>query len=324
MKAVRFHKTGTPDVLQVDELPKPEAKAGEVLIRVEAIGVNFADTIRRRGEYYPVPTVLPCITSAEAAGTVEAVGPGVDRSLVGSRVFGFAEGAGAEFSIAPAQAVFPVPKDLDPVTGVALFVQGLTAALMLKISGPLRPGQSVFVEGAAGGVGSLAVQLARIYGAGTIIGGASTPEKRKLVLELGADHAIEYRRPGWTDKVRELTGGRGVDLALNSSGDEIFNESLDALARGGKVIVFGSASGTPPRLNVERMFVKGLSVTAFLLPPFLADRDLIVGTLEELAGYVRDGRLNVQIGGQYPLARTADAHRYMESGHSTGKLVLIP
>jgi NADPH:quinone reductase len=324
VRAVRFHEFGPPEVLRVEELPEPAAGPDEVLVRVEAAGVNFADTVRRRGEFYPAPTVLPCTTGGEIVGTVEAVGEGGNQALVGTRVVARCEGACAELVATQAQAVFPFPDGMDPVDGVALFVQGLTAALILREAAPLRGGETVFVEGAAGGVGSLAVQLAKLGGAGLVIGGARGEEKQALARGFGADHAVDYRGPGWTERVRELTGGRGVDLYLNMAGAEIFDQCLDTLAWRGRVVVFGSASGTPPRLEVARLFAKCQSVTAFLLFGYLADRELITGTLDDLADLARSGELTVHVGGRFSFEQVADAHRELESGRSVGKLVVLP
>lgn len=324
MKAVRYHETGTPDVLRLEELPTPSPGPGEVLIRVEAAGVNFSDASRRRGEFYPLPTPLPRTTGGETVGIVEALGEGADKQLLGRRVFGLGDGGCAEFLAVPAARTYPVPEGLDPVQAVALFIQGLTAAGLLRWSAQIKTGDTLFFEGAAGGVGTLAIQLARLYGAGSIIGGASGEKKHALVRRLGADHAIEYRAPGWSAKVNELTNGRGVDFVFDKSGASGFEEALQCLAPCGRVVVFGTASGAPPRLEVERMFVKSQGVIAFLLATFFPDRARINATLEEFAGFIRADKLEVQIGGTFPLARTADAHRLLESGESTGKLVVVP
>lgn len=324
MKAVRFWNHGGPEVLQLEDLPKPDPRPGEVLIRIEAAGVNYADTVRRRGMYYPLPTHLPHIAGAEVAGIVEAVGEGVDSSLVGKRVLGAPDGgAYAEYIALPATYTFPLPDGVDPVQGVALFIQGLTAAFVLKESGGLRRGQSVFVEGAAGGVGWLAIQLAQLYGAGTVIGGAGSAERCSAVEVLGADATVDYSHPGWGAQVRAATGARGVDIALEMAGGAIMDECLDCLAPGGRMVIYGNASGVSVPIAPDRLMAGGLTVTAFFLGAFLPRRERVLETLEELGAFVRDGGLKIQVGGVYQLSQAAEAHRALESRQTIGKLVIV-
>jgi len=324
MKVARFHQTGVPEVIQIEDLARPTPGPGQVLVKVEAAGLNFADTIRRAGKFYPMPTPLPHITGSEACGVVEAVGEGVDADWVGARVIVGADGAFAEYIAVPTEAIFRAPEGIDPTQAVALFVQGLTAALLIKVAARMQPGESVFVEGAAGGVGSLLVQLAKLYGAGTVVAGASSEDKQQLALSLGADAAVNYRAPGWAQQVLDVTGGRGVDYQFNMSGQKAFDEGLKSLAFRGRMVVFGGAEGGPPTVNVGQLFGKAQGVQAFVLGFFLRDRPLIERTLEELAGYVRDGKLRLTIGGTYRLDQAAEAHRVLESGGSMGKLVIVP
>jgi len=326
MKAIRFHRTGGPEVLQMEDLPKPRAGAGEVLVRIEAAGVNYADTVRRRGIYYPRPTPLPHIAGAEFVGMVEATGPDVDAGLVGTRVIGAGDGGGyAEYIAVPAPAVFPFPRGIEPAQGTALYIQGLTAALILKKSVGLKEGDSVFVEAAAGGVGSLAVQLAKLYGAGLVIGGASTEDKRAMARRLGADAAVDYTQKGWSKKLREITGGRGVDIVMEMTAGATFAECFDCLAPLGRVVIFGSASGEsfapiPP----GQLFRGSFGVSGFYLGTLLPMRDLITDTLAELRDFVLSGRLKIEMGGIYPLEQAREAHQALESRKTTGKLVLLP
>jgi NADPH2:quinone reductase len=322
MRAIRFYETGTPDVLRLENLPIPTPQPAQVRIKVETMGVNFADTIRRRGEYYPAPLVLPAIPGMEVVGIVDAVGPGGDQSLIGQRVFARVNGGAAEYVVTATAAIYPCPAGLDPVQAVALFVQGLTAAMILKRSADIKPGQSVFIEAAGGGVGTLAVQLAKIYGAGTVIGGASTATKRAAALALGADHAIDHRKPSYSAVIRELTGGKGVDIVLNSSGDHYFNEGLKALALFGTIVVYGSASGPVAPVQIERLFGGSQRVAAFFLMSGMAEPDLVTQTLAELASLVQSGRLKLQIAATYPLEELAAAHQLMEDGTAVGKIVI--
>jgi len=213
MQAVRFHRNGGPEVLVLEEVQTPIPARGEVLVRVEAAAVNYADTVRRWGDHYPLPTPLPFVAGGEVVGVVEAVGEGVSSDLLGRRVFGAPGGGGyAEYCTVPPGRTFDFPDQLDPVQGIALCIQGLSAALILKKAGRFEAGDTVLVEGAAGGVGSLAVQLARLYGARMVIGAASSPAKRERVMALGADAAVDYSRPSWSEEVLTLTHGRGVDV----------------------------------------------------------------------------------------------------------------
>jgi NADPH2:quinone reductase len=297
--------------------------AGEVLIRVEAAGVNYADTVRRWGDRYPLPTPLPFIAGAEVVGVIEATGAGVPPELAGRRVLAAPPCGGyAEFVVAPWQSAFALPVGLHPHQGLALFIQGLSAALILRQAARLAVGESVLVEGAAGGVGSLGVQLARLYGAGTVIGAASAAAKRAQGRALGADHVIDYTSSGWAQQVRELTGGRGVDVVMEMTGGDVFAEAMQCLASGGRVVVYGIASRKPYQVPSERLISSSQSVLGFFLGRYLGQRELIQSTLAELTEFVVNGRLKVEIGAVFPLAKAAEAHRLLESRHSGGKLVL--
>jgi NADPH2:quinone reductase len=325
MQAVRFHSNGGPEVLQVDDVPVPSPKEGEVLVRVEAAGVNYADTVRRWGDHYPLPTPLPFIAGGEIVGVVEEVGPDVDTRLVGCRVFGAPPAGGyAEYCVVPIASVFNFPEGLDPVHGVALFIQGLSAALILRESGRFLPGDNVFVEGAAGGVGSLAVQLAKLYGAMTVIGAASSQAKRDHVLSLGADAAIDYTRPGWSKTVLDCTQEHGVDIVMEMTGGEVFCEAMNCLAPGGRVVVYGIASRNPFLVPTERLISRAYCVVGFYLGHFFSDRKLIEAALAEMADFVRAGCLKVELGGVFGLADAAEAHRQLEGRQTAGKLVLVP
>lgn len=297
----------------------------DVLIRVEAAGINFADTVRRRGLHYPVPTPLPFIPGGEVVGIIEAIGVDVDDRQVGERVFGNpGAGGSAEYVAVPRRNVFAFPDELDPVTGIALLIQGLTAALTLRESARMQPVESVFVQAAAGGVGSLAVQLARLDGAGMVIAGASSPEKRAFATDLGANVVVDYTVPGWAADIRDATGGRGVDVILEMSGGAVFLESLECLAPFGRSIIYGNASGRPEPIPPQRLLSKNQSLVGFYLGGFLGRRALIESTLGDLARHVAAGRLMVQSGGTFALEQVAEAHRQLEARVATGKLVLRP
>ena len=275
--------------------------------------------------HYPIPTPLPAIAGAEVVGTVVAIGAGADPGWVGQRVLGAPPlGGYAEYVCVPQGHTFRLPAGLHPHQGLALFVQGLTAALILKRAGRLAPGEAVFVEGASGGVGSLGVQLARLYGARTVIGAASSPEKRARVLSLGADAAVDYGVAGWSSEVLRLTGNRGVDVVMEMTGGEVFREAMQCLAPGGRVVVYGIASRKPFQVPTEKLIARGQVVAGFYLGQYLHERALIEQTLEEFAGFVAAGRLTVEVGAALPLAEAAEAHRLLESRQSSAKIVLVP
>ena len=325
MKAVRFHRHGGPEVLQLEELPVPVPAPGEVLIQIEAAGVNYADTVRRWGDHYPLPTPLPSICGGEVAGAVAAAGAGVDSAWVGKRVLAAPPSGGyAQFVAVPASSVFEMPAGLTAQQGLALFVQGLSAALILKTAGRLAAGEHVLIEGASGGVGSIAVQLAHLYGAGMVIGAAGSAAKRAQVRTLGANHAIDYSKPGWASEVMQLTAGRGIDVLMEMTGGEVFAEAMQCLAPGGRAVVYGVASRQPYQVPSERLIAKGQSIVGFYLGRFLQQHALIETTLAQLGGFVAGGRLVVEIGGVFPLAGAAEAHRLLESRTTSGKLILVP
>jgi NADPH2:quinone reductase len=326
MLAVRFYQHGGPEVLQCEEVPTPRPGAREVLIRVEAAGVNYADTVRRNGDYYPVPTVFPAILGGEIAGSIEALGQGIDHLQIGAHVFALIDQGGyAQYAVAPTNSIIPVPKGLDPVQGIALIVQGLTAALVLKETAGLRAGESILIQGAAGGVGLLSVQLAKIYGAGLIIAAAGSPEKREFALGLGADLAVDYKQPDWPQQVLKATDGHGVDIVQEMTGGHVFQQSLDCLAKFGRLVVYGFASREPVNLDPARLLPFNHTVKGFYLGGFLNDKqELVNATLAELAGFVASGRLKLHMGGAFPLINAAEAHRLLESRQTKGKLVILP
>jgi NADPH2:quinone reductase len=326
MLAVRFYQHGGPEVLKCEEVPTPHPAADEVLIRIEAAGVNYADTVRRNGDYYPVPTVLPAILGGEIAGSIEALGEGVEHLEVGAKVFALIDVGGyAQYAVAPTSSIIPVPEGLDPVQGVALIVQGLTASLVLRETAGLQAGESILIQGAAGGVGLLSVQLAKIYGAGLVIAAAGSPEKREFALSLGADCAVDYTQPDWPQQVLKATDGHGVDIVQEMTGGHVFQQSLDCLAKFGRLIVYGFASREPVNLDPGRLLPFNHSVKGFYLGGFLHDiRELVDATLAELVGFVDSGRLKMYLGGVFPLTDAAEAHRLLESRQTRGKLVILP
>ena len=325
MKAVRFHRTGDPGVLVLEDVPIPTPRSGEVLIRVEAAGINYADAMRRNGDPYAEPSPTPYVPGIEVAGTVEAHGPGVEAPAVGTSVFASPERGGyAQYVAVPTARVMPLPLGLSPVQATTLVVQGLTAALVLRQAGRLTPGETVAVEAAAGGVGSFAVQLAKLFGAKQVIGLASDGAKCAKARQLGADEAIEYTDPTWARTVRRLTSGRGADLLLEMTGGVTLSRALQALAPFGRMVVYGQASRQAVHIDAQRLVVPNHSITGFYLGAYIDRQHLIQSTLEELIGYVLDERLELQVGAVLPLARASEAHRLLEGRKTTGKVVLQP
>jgi len=325
MRAVQVPAFGDADVLECVDLPAPIAAEGEVLIRVTSAGVNFTDTrLRRMGMQTTVDgggapkriqaAELPVVPGGEVVGIEE---PGGRRvvALCGS-------GGYAEQATAPASRIFDVPDGVDDGTALALFVQGLTAWHLLHSAVRLRRGESVVVHSAAGGVGSLAVQLARQMGAGRIIATASTVEKRRLALELGAAAAIDGTADGLTARLLEANDGRPVDAVLDMAGGAVFDASFAALAPLGRLAAYGTSSGGPGTVETVRLMAGSRSVVGFWLLDYLCDRAGTEAALGELIAMAVRGDLRTIIGATYPLAQAADAHRALESRATSGKLVL--
>lgn len=325
MKAVRFHATGGPEVLVYEDVPDPVPADGEVLIRIEAAGMNFADVMRRRGDPYPEPSPAPFVLGAEVAGTVAAVGAGVTSLEVGTPVLA-TPGAGgyAQYICVPAARVMTLPPGFEAVQAAALIGHGLTAALALRQAARLAQGESVLVESAAGGVGSFAVQLAKLYGAGKVIAAASTPEKRGVAERLGADASVDYTAPNWANRVRELTDGRGVDVVLEMAGGETVAQALDAMAPFGRMVYLGQSSGKTALIDPWQLTVPNRTVTGFYIGAYLAFPELIQSTVGEIIGFIMAGKLSIQVGAVLPLSQAAEAHRLLEGRKTTGKVVLRP
>lgn len=334
MKAVQFYQFGSPSVLTYETVDKPQPGPGEILIRLESVSVNFSDVARRANLPYPFPTPLPFRPGSEAAGIVEALGEGVDGPPVGTPVFALI-GAGAngyaQYAVTYASQVIPLPPMLDFDTAAALAVAGITALMVLRQMARLNTGETVLVQGAAGGVGSYAVQLAKILGAGKVIGAASAPAKFDTIRQLGADDVVDYSEPDWVEQVLDLTDGRGVDVILEMRGGSSFAEGLRCLAPFGRIIVYGNASGDPLIFDAEsimRFFYNpslNQSIHVFNLGLWFGLRaDAAADALRELIGLVASGQVRVPVDHVLPLARAEEAHRLMESRQSTGKIILKP
>jgi NADPH:quinone reductase len=315
MRAIQMTEFGGPEVLKLAELPAPDPGPGEVLIRVSRCGVNFADTHTRTNSYVQKAT-LPLIPGGEVAGIREDTGERV-VALVGS-------GGYAEYATAPGQLVFPIPDELDDGTALAMIVQGLTAWHLYRTSGRVAEGESVVVHGAAGGVGSLAVQLGHPLGAGRVIATASSEEKRAVALELGADVSIDPAPEGLTERLLEANGGQPVDVVFEMSGGEVFDASYRALAHFGRIVTYGIATNQPNEVSTGSLLRHSRSVVGFYLFHCLSRPGMFAEALAELFARAASGELKVIVGNTYPLEQAAQAQIDLRERRTTGKLLLDP
>jgi NADPH2:quinone reductase len=315
MRAIQMSEYGGPEVLELVELPVPEPGAGELLIRVNRAGLNFADTHRRTNTYLAKDS-LPLVPGAEVAGVREDTGERV-VALTG-------DGGYAEYATAPAALTFPIPDGVDDATALALVLQGLTAWNLYRTCGRVAPGESVVVHSAAGGVGSLAVQLGHPMGAGRVIATASTQDKRDLALELGADVAIDGAAEGLTERLVEANGGAPVDVVFDMAGGAIFDASLAALAPFGRLVTYGIASGENNTLRSGSLMRGSRAVVGFWFAHCIGRPQMVDEALADLFGRVARGELRVVTGPAYPLAQAAQAQTDLAERRTTGKVTLDP
>src|ERR1700722_1645374 len=315
MRAIQITEFGGPEVLRLVELPRPEPDAGEVLIRVSRAGLNFADTHTRTNSYVRKAT-LPLVPGGEVAGVREDTGERV-IALTGS-------GGYAEYAKAPAEHVFAIPEGLDEGTALALVLQGTTAWHLYRTAGGVAAGESVVVHAAAGGVGSLAVQLGRPLGAGRVIATASSEEKRQLAIELGADVAIDPAPEGLTERLVEANGGREVDAVFDMAGGEVFDASYRALASFGRIVVCGLASQEPNRISTGSLLRHSRSIVGFYIFHCLERPGMFTEALADLFARAARGELRAVVGRTYALSEAAQAHIDLRERRTTGKLLLDP
>jgi NADPH2:quinone reductase len=314
MRACQIEEFGGPDVLQVVDKERPEPGDGEVLIEVSRAGINFADTHQRENSYlarYEVPLVL----GGEVAGTTPD----------GRRVVALLRDGGyAEYAVAPEANVFPIPDEVDDGTALALIIQGLTAWHLFKTSAKLQPGESVVVISGAGGVGNLAVQLAKPFGAGRVIATASTEEKRAMTFEIGADAAVDPATEDLKGALIEANEGRPVDVVLEMSGGRVFDQSADALAPFGRIVAYGIAGREQNTLETGRLMRKSRGVIGFWLIHCLGRRDMMEEPLRDLFERAARGELKPQVGTTYALSDIRQAHEDLQARRTSGKLLLDP
>ena len=323
MKAVRVHATGGPEVLRFEEIPTPSPGPGEVLIRVEAAGVNFIDLYQRSGAY---TVATPFVPGQEAAGRIAALGAGVTGLKAGDRVacyYGGLRGY-AECAIAPADKVVPLPGDVTTAQGAAVLLQGMTAHYLACSTYPLRAGDTCLVHAAAGGVGLLLCQLAKQRGA-RVIGTVSTAAKEVLARAAGADEVIRYTETDFAIEVKRLTGGTGVQVVYDSVGKTTFTAGLGCIAPRGMMVLFGQSSGAVGPLDPQQLNHRGsLFLTRPTLAHYVATRAELEQRSGELFRWMQEGRLTVRIDREFPLASAGEAHIALAGRGTTGKVLLVP
>ncbi len=315
MKAIRVNELGGPDKLTLEEVETPVPAADEVLIKVAAAGVNYADTMMRSGNYLTKPP-LPLTLGYEAAGVIESVGSEVNHLSVGQRVLATTSSGGyAEYATANANAVIPIPDELGFGESTALLVQGLTALGLLNGT---KAGETILIHAAAGGVGTLLVQLAKHKGL-KVLATASSSEKLEKAAALGADVTINYSESDWTDRVLEATDGRGVNWLIEMVGGDIVAQNLKVLAKHGTMWIYGSASGQDFNVSVLSLMHKNHKIQGYwLMNEPAANR---IAFTRELLGHIAAGRLKIQVT-EFPLDKAREAHEAIEARQTTGKVVL--
>jgi NADPH2:quinone reductase len=322
MHAICVHEFGGPEVLRYEEVPMPEPGPGQARVKIEAAGVNYTDIYFRTGQYRGS---LPFILGQEAAGIVDAVGPEVNDVKVGDRVaYAPEQGAYAEYAVVPAWRLVPVPDNLDLKLAAAVMLQGLTAHYLTYSTYPIKSGETALVHAAAGGVGCLLVQIAKHRGA-RVIATVSTEDKAREAREAGADEIILYTHTDFASETRRLTGSEGVDVVYDSVGKTTFWGSLDSLRRRGYMVLFGQSSGPVEPIDPQVLNAKGsLYLTRPTLAHYVATRTELLQRANDLFQWITAGDLKVRIAATYPLAKTAEAHRFLESRQAKGKVLLIP
>lgn len=319
MKAIRLYQRGGPDTLTLEDIETPTPSVGEVLIQVAAAGVNYSDVGQRNGNY-PNQAKLPLTMGNEAAGIVVKCGPDVAAPVVGTRIVALVDGGYAQYAIAKADSIVPIPDNVSFAQATVIPIQGQTAYLALTKAGHFQQGERVLINAAAGGVGSLAVQLAKILGASRVIATTTKDEKLGFIRDLGADIAINTTKGDLLEQVMRATQGQGVDVVLESVGSTIGQQSILCLAPFGRMVVFGALANEPTGLVAQMLIPKGLSLIGYNTPlQPLADQMRASQTMMQ---YIADGKINVILEHSFPLAQAAEAHRALERGQTRGKVVL--
>jgi NADPH2:quinone reductase len=324
MKAVRVHQFGGPEALVYEEVDDPQPGPGQAVVRIEAAGLNFIDVYHRTG-FYKLPAPPPFTLGQEAAGTVISVGEGVSEPAVGDRVaFCGVQGAYAEKAAVPAARLVKLPDGVTTRQGAAVMLQGMTAHYLACTTWPLRPGDACLVHAAAGGVGQLLCQIAKLRGA-RVFATVSNEEKAQLACQCGADEVILYTRQDFAAEVKRATGGRGVQVVYDGVGRTTFDQGLACLVPRGLMALFGQSSGAVPPVDPGRLAAHGsLFLTRPTLGHYIATREELTARADDLFGWLAAGKLEVRIGAELSLRDAAGAHRALEGRQTTGKVLLIP
>ena len=322
MQAVQILTTGSPDVLTARELPMPALGPGEVMVRIEASGVNFIDTYFREGRY---PAHLPYTLGQEAAGVVTALGAGVTEVKTGDRVaWCGVPGTYAQYAVAPAKRLVRLPDAVSTTQAAAAMLQGMTAHYLSHSAYSIQPDDEVLIHAGAGGTGLLLIQMAKWRGA-RVFSTVSTEEKAALARDAGADEVILYTREDFAAKVKKLCSGPGLHAVYDSVGKTTFDKSLEVLRPRGTMVLFGGSSGAVPPFDLIKLSLLGsLYITRPTLKDYIATREDLEARAGDVFRGIAEGSLKLRIGHSYPLANAAQAHRELESRRTTGKLILIP
>jgi NADPH2:quinone reductase len=322
MKAIRIHAAGGPEVMRLDDIPQPTPKAGEAVVKVDAAGLNYIDVYFRSGLY---KAEYPLTLGLEAGGTVTAVGPNVSEVKVGDKVaYTGVAGAYAEYAAVPAARLVVLPSGVSTKQGAAAMLQGMTAHYLACSTYPLKKGDTCLVHAAAGGVGLLLCQMAKMRGA-RVIGTVSTQEKAKLAREAGADETINYATQDFEAEVKRLTDGKGVQVVYDAVGKTTWDKSLNSLAPRGLIALYGQSSGPIGQIDPQILNTKGsLFLTRPSLNHHIASREELQSRASEVLGWIASGKLRMRMEFEFPLKDAAEAHRALEGRRTTGKVLLLP
>lgn len=325
MKAIQIEALGGPEVMQVIDMPVPEPGPKFVRVKVEAVGLNYSDIMIREGRYLS-RTQLPQIMGREFAGVIDAMGDSVRGFSIGQRVYGTAgSGALAEYALCHSAGLLPIPDGMSSEMAVALIVQGVTALHCLDDHGGLKAGETVLIQAGAGGVGTLAIQMAKQLGAGKIIGTASSEAKCEAIRALGAE-AVNYSMPDWADEVLRLTDGRGADLIIESVGGDVFWRSYrDLLAFAGRIVVVGIASGDVNEIRTNEILRRNKTIIGYFLAEYFEKApDKVLTAIMRVLEMVSSGAVKPVIGATFPLEQAVDAFNFMQNRQNIGKVVIKP
>ncbi len=322
MQRIRVHQYGGPEAMQVEEVPTPTPGSGQALVKIESVGVNFMDIYVRGGAY---KNPLPLTPGNEGAGTVEAVGPNVSEVKVGDRVAWVnVPGSYARYLVAPAAELVPIPQGVSFEQAASAMMQGITAHYLAVSTYPLGPEDTCLIHAAAGGLGQLLCQIAKMRGA-RVLGTAGSKEKAEIARQSGADEVILYREQDFVAATRQFTNGKGVQVVYDTVGKDTFDGSLDSLARRGMLVLVGQASGAVPPMDPQILNRKGsLYLTRPTIRDYIATRDELLWRAGEVLGWVAQGKLKLRVDRTYPLAEAARAHEALASRETAGTVLLTP